>query len=83
MKPSWVTWVGPKFNGKCPCKDRKQPHTRKGLVKTEAESGVTQPQETPGVTRSWNRPGRTISKTFGEMHNPSDTSISNFWPLQL
>lgn len=52
-------------------------------MKTEAETGVIQPQETPGVSRSYNKPGGTTSKTFGEMHNPSDTSISSFWPLKL
>lgn len=61
-------------------KNRKQSHRGEGLVKTEVEMGMIQPQETPAATRSCKRPGRTISKTFREMHNPTDASISNFWP---
>jgi len=37
MRSSWITWVSPKFNDKCPFKRQR----RDGPVKTEAEPGAT------------------------------------------
>ena len=44
MRSSWVIWVGPKSHDKCHTEERHAEGRGEGHVKTEAETGVMQPQ---------------------------------------
>lgn len=49
-------------------------------MKTEAETGATQPRGVPGASRSWKRQGQILSQSLGMGHGPAHAMISSFLP---
>lgn len=88
MRPSWVTWVGLKFNDKCLCKTKKEKKQaekaicRIGRVWSYAVTSLGH-QGLPAAIRNQEKCGTVSPSEPPEEINPADTLVLDFLPLKL
>ena len=78
----WVVQMGTKSSVTCPY----ERHTEKRSLCEEGDrdwSMVTASQGTPGATRRWKGPRRTVPQSLQREHRPTNTLSLNSWPLLL